>query len=212
MKYQIKYTHTAQYYFSHSLTGKEKEIWFLFHGYGQLAEFFLKKFKSLFSEERLFVVPEATNYGYLQGFNGRVGANWMTKHERELAIHNNHQYLNGLLDNISEEYDELPKVNVLGFSQGAATASRWLGQVNIPISKLILWGGGFAHDLSIDMSGDKLKETSVAIVLGDQDEFITSESIQKQEELISVLNIQVDKYSYPGGHELHLPTLVRLLK
>lgn len=212
MKYQIKYTHTAQYYFSHSLTGKEKEIWFLFHGYGQLAEFFLKKFKSLFSEERLFVVPEATNYGYLQGFNGRVGANWMTKHERELAIHNNHQYLNGLLDNISEEYDELPKVNVLGFSQGAATASRWLGQLSIPISKLVLWGGGFAADLNIDKMGDKLKETSVAIVLGDQDKFITSESIQKQEELISVLKIQVEKYSYPGGHELHLPTLVRLLK
>ncbi|GAB2624636.1 alpha/beta hydrolase [Belliella aquatica] len=211
MKFEISYEHTAQYHLSHSLTGKEKEIWILFHGYGQLAEFFLRKFNSLFSEERLFVVPEATNYGYLQGFNGRVGANWMTKHERELAIHNNHQYLNRLLDSVLEEYEDLPKINVLGFSQGAATASRWIGQLSIPISKLVLWGGGFAADLHIDKMGDKFKETSVAIVLGDQDEFITSESIQKQDELISVLDIQVEKYDYPGGHDLHLPTLMKLI-
>ena len=212
MKFEISYEHTAQYHLSHSLTGKEKEIWILFHGYGQLAEFFLKKFKSLFSEERLFVVPEATNYGYLQGFNGRVGANWMTKHERELAIQNNHRYLNSLLGCLLEEYEELPKINVLGFSQGAATASRWIGQVSIPISRLVLWGGGFAHDLNIDNLGDKFKQTSVSVVLGNQDEFITSESIQKQDELISVLDIQVERYDYPGGHDLHLPTLEKLIK
>lgn len=212
MKLQITYEHTAQYHLSHSLTGKEKEIWILFHGYGQLAEFFLRKFNSLFSEERIFVAPEATNYGYLQGFQGRVGANWMTKHERELAIENNHQYLNKLLDYILAEYDEIPKVNVLGFSQGAATASRWVGQVNARISKLVLWGGGFAHDLNIDKLGDKFKNTSVFIVLGEQDEFITKESIQKQDELISVLDIQVRKYEYPGGHDLHLPTLEKLIE
>ena len=93
MKFEISYEHTAQYHLSQSCTGKEKDIWILFHGYGQLAEFFLKKFDSLFSQERLFISPEATNYGYLKGFQGRVGANWMTKHERELAIENNHQYL-----------------------------------------------------------------------------------------------------------------------
>ncbi|AFL84149.1 putative esterase [Belliella baltica DSM 15883] len=212
MKFEIAYKHTAQYHLSQVPTGKEKEVWILFHGYGQLAEYFLRKFKTLFSENRLFVVPEATNYGYLQGFQGRVGANWMTKHERELAIDNNHQYLNKLLDHILEEYDEIPKINVLGFSQGAATASRWLGQVDFSIGKLILWGGGFAHDLNIGKIGDHLKKTSVTLVLGDEDEFITKESIQKQDELISVLDIQVDKYEYPGGHELHLPTLEKLIE
>lgn len=212
MKFEISYEHTAQYHLSQSCTGKEKDIWILFHGYGQLAEFFLKKFDSLFSQKRLFISPEATNYGYLKGFQGRVGANWMTNHERELAIENNHQYLNKLLDHILAEYDEMPKVNVLGFSQGAATASRWVGQLNVPISKLILWGGGFAHDLNIDRLGDKFVQTSIEIVLGDQDEFITSESIQKQDELISVLNIQVEKHIYPGGHDIHLPTLEKLIE
>lgn len=212
MKSQISYEHTAQYHLSQAITGQEKEIWIIFHGYGQLAEFFLRKFNSFFCDRVLFVAAEATNYGYLQGFQGRVGANWMTKHERELAIRNNHQYLNKLLSFILDGYDELPKINVLGFSQGAATASRWIGQVTIPITKLILWGGGFAHDLNIDSLGVKFDKTAVFIVLGDQDDLITNESIQKQDELISVLNIRVKRISYPGGHDLHLPTLERLIK
>ncbi|MCH7412775.1 alpha/beta hydrolase [Belliella sp. R4-6] len=207
MKSQVSYEHIAQYYLSHNPSGAEKEIWIVLHGYGQLAEFFLRKFNSCFSEERLFVAPEATNYNYLNGFSGRVGANWMTRHERELAISNNQRLLNSLIDTICNEYEVLPKINVLGFSQGAATASRWCNQLKYPISKLVLWGGGFANDLQIEGLGDALKLSEVIVVLGDQDEFITTDSIQKQEELILSLEVKVNNITYSGGHDLHTPTL-----
>lgn len=207
MKLQVEYDHIAQYYVSQKPLGTEQEIWIVFHGYGQLAEFFLRKFKAFFSDQRLFVAPEGTNYNYLQGFEGRVGANWMTKHEREMAIANNQRFLNSLFEIICKEYEVLPKINILGFSQGAATASRWCNQFKYPISKLVLWGGGFANDLQIKGLGDHLKHSEVSIVLGDQDEFINSDAIQKQEELILSLEVKVNKITYQGGHDLHQPTL-----
>ena len=100
MKKSISFQYQAQYSVSHEPTFEEKEIWLLLHGYGQLAEFFLRKFQGFDSSDRLFVVPEATNYGYLTGFSGRVGANWMTKHERETAIQNNHNYLDLLMEDL----------------------------------------------------------------------------------------------------------------
>ena len=93
LKKSINFQYQAHYSVTHEPTFEEKEIWLVLHGYGQLAEFFIGKFQGFDSSERLFVAPEATNYGYLTGLAGRVGANWMTKHEREIAIENNHRYL-----------------------------------------------------------------------------------------------------------------------
>jgi predicted esterase len=211
MKVSIKYQHTAQYHISHVIHRGEEEIVIALHGYGQLAEFFLKKLHPIFSDKRLILVPEATNYSYLEGFSGRVGANWMTKHEREAAIENNNQYLNTLLENILIKYSKTPRIKVLGFSQGAATASRWVSQIPVKLDTLILWGGGFAHDIKIESAGDALRETKTFVVLGRQDEFVTVESIKKQEELIEKMKLNVEKHYYDGGHDLNLSVLTGLL-
>lgn len=211
MKGSFKFTYNAHYRISHVVNREENEIIFAFHGYGQLAEFFLRKLNPLFSKERLIVVPEATNYAYLEGFSGRVGANWMTSHERETAIENNHVYLNELFRYFLIKYQTPPKVKVLGFSQGAATATRWVSQLEEKIETLILWGGGFAHDLILKDTKNALEQTKTYIVLGTKDEFITPGSIQKQEEIISNLKLNVEKRFYEGGHDLNLPLLKELL-
>jgi predicted esterase len=211
MKNFIKYEHIAHYRTSHVVNRQEKEIIFALHGYGQLSEFFIRKLSSLFSEDRLFVVPEATNYAYLEGFSGRVGANWMTRHERESAIINNFHFLNKILESLWIKYSEKPKLKVLGFSQGAATATRWVSQLSIPVESLILWGGGFAHDLEPAKTKDRLKDSICYLALGDQDNFITADSIQKQAELVRELGISAKKISYKGGHEIDIELLGRLL-
>ncbi len=177
MKKSINFQFQAQYSVSHEPTFKEKEIWLVLHGYGQLAEFFLRKFQGFDSADRLFIAPEGTNYGYLNGFAGRVGANWMTKHEREIAIQNNHNYLDLLMENLLSQYQDMPKINLLGFSQGAATATRWASRWNGQVYQLVLWAGGFAQDMVLEDAQEKFSKTKLTVVLGDQDEFITSESI-----------------------------------
>jgi predicted esterase len=190
---------------------QEKEIIFALHGYGQLSEFFLRKFSPLFREDRIFVVPEATNYAYLEGFSGRVGANWMTRHEREAAIVNNNHFLNAVLESLWIKYSDKPKLKVLGFSQGAATATRWVSQLSIPVDSLILWGGGFAHDLEPAKANEKLKGSHCYLAIGDQDAFITAESLQKQDQLVKELGIKAQKVQYKGGHEIDVELLERIL-
>ena len=207
MKASIAYRHRGHYSLSHLPNRNENEIIIALHGYGQLAEYFLKKFEPLFREDRLVIVPEATNYAYQQGFSGRVGAIWMTSHERETAIENNNRYLNEILESVLMKYSHKPSVKVIGFSQGAATASRWVSQLRVKVDKLVLWSGGFAHDLEVGRAGEKLKDTKVVVVLGDADPMLTPESIQKQNEFIASLPFEVERLEFKGGHDINLPLL-----
>jgi predicted esterase len=211
VKHSIRFEYEAHYFLSHEPTFKEKEIWLVMHGYGQLAEFFVRKFKSLFSPEILFIAPEGTNYNYLEGFQGRVGANWMTKHERETAIANNHRLLDKLIGAFLEHFPEKPKIKVLGFSQGAATATRWASHWEGKVETLVLWAGGFALDLNLDEAKGKFSATELILALGDNDEMITLENIQKQEELSSRLGKDVRRFTYPGGHELDPELLEKII-
>ncbi|MEB2774937.1 alpha/beta hydrolase [Algoriphagus sp. D3-2-R+10] len=211
MKKSITFQYQAQYAVSHEPTFQEKEIWLVLHGYGQLAEFFLRKFQGFDSPDRLFIAPEATNYNYLDGFAGRVGANWMTRHEREIAIQNNHKYLDLLMDNLLSQYKEIPKINVLGFSQGAATATRWGSRWTGEVSQLVLWAGGFAEDLILEDAREKFLKTKLTLVLGDKDEFVTPESIEKQQDLIKRLGKGVKKLTFQGVHEIDVKMLSKIL-
>ncbi|MFN3997956.1 alpha/beta hydrolase [Algoriphagus sp.] len=211
MKHSIRFEYESHYFLSQVPTFQEKEIWLVVHGYGQLAEFFVRKFKKFFSPERLFIAPEGTNYNYLEGFQGRVGANWMTKHERETAIENNHRLLNKLIDSFFEKYQEKPVIRVLGFSQGAATATRWASVWDGKIDTLVLWSGGFALDLNLEAADEAFAETELILVLGEKDDLINPESIQKQEALILSLGISVKRISFDGGHELDTEVLEKII-
>ncbi|MCL6257787.1 alpha/beta hydrolase [Aquiflexum sp. TKW24L] len=207
MQASVTYRHRGVYFMSHLPNRNESEILIALHGYGQLAEFFLKKMEPIFREDRLVIVPEATNYSYQKGFSGRVGANWMTSHQRETAIENNNYYLNEILESVMLKYASKPTINVLGFSQGAATATRWVSQLAVNVEKLVLWSGGFAHDLNLKSAGEKLKNKEVIVVLGDEDPMLTPESIQKQNELIASLPFEVKRMEFKGGHDINIPLL-----
>ncbi len=211
MKASIQFSYESHYFLSHEPTFQEKEIWLVVHGYGQLAEFFIRKFNTFYNPDRLFIAPEGTNYNYLEGFQGRVGANWMTKHERETAIANNHRLLDKLIGSFLEKYTEKPKINVLGFSQGAATATRWASVWDGKIDTLVLWAGGFALDLNLALACEAFSETELILVLGERDKLITPESIQKQEELILSLGKEVQRFNFDGGHEFDTGVLDKII-
>lgn len=207
----IKFSYSHRYHLSHEPTGREKRIWMVFHGYGQLGNFFLRKFDALGGPESLIVAPEGINHHYLEGFSGRVGANWMTKHERETDILNVMNYLNQVIVSVLEEIPQAGQLNVLGFSQGAAMMSRWLAQSPHSINKVVFWGGGMAHDLDPQLLRNKLLNSRVTLALGDQDPFITEERFKEQQELLekaALPDLRIVKYK--GGHDLE-PELLNQL-
>jgi len=199
LNFQAKHTYSL----SHAPTGEENSIWIVFHGYGQLAQFFLRKFNHLFQDDCLIVAPEGLNHYYLKGFSGRVGANWMTKHEREIDIANCNNYLNGIIEELLPQFGQIPKINVLGFSQGVATMSRWVCQFNLKPEKVVFWGGAPAHDLEPTIMVERLKDSQVILALGDDDPFLQSEIYIRQRNLIYDADfVNFKELCYSGGHDL----------
>ncbi|GMQ28821.1 alpha/beta hydrolase [Algoriphagus confluentis] len=211
-KKKLIFPHEAFYSISHQPTGKEQEIWLVFHGYGQLSEFFIRKFLPFSGEDRLILAPEGTNYGYLKDFQGRVGANWMTRYERETAIANNHRFLDLLMKEILQKYPQNPSIHLLGFSQGAATATRWAARWDHRVKQMIIWAGGFAHDLILEKAKDQFRTTEILMVFGEKDELITSESIASQRAFFGLLEKEVRELTFDGGHELNIPLLQKIIK
>jgi predicted esterase len=211
VKKSIHFSYEAQYSISHEPSGEEQELWLVFHGYGQLAEFFIRKFLPFDSPNRVILAPEGTNYGYLKEFQGRVGANWMTKHEREIAIANNHRYLNLLMERVLETFQKPPKIHVLGFSQGAATSTRWASQWNSQLDTLVLWAGGFAQDLSLDFCRKKFEHTNLILAFGEKDELIQEEQKKQQLELVETLGKRLTVLKFDGGHELDIQLLDKII-
>ncbi|NIP78275.1 MAG: phospholipase, partial [Gemmatimonadetes bacterium] len=80
-----------------------REVWFVLHGYGQLAERFVRRFDALPGVRdgmRAVVAPEALSRFYVEeevtgphGPESRVGATWMTRADREHEIRDYVEYL-----------------------------------------------------------------------------------------------------------------------
>ncbi|MDQ6717353.1 MAG: hypothetical protein M3Z17_03270, partial [Gemmatimonadota bacterium] len=83
-----------------------KEVWVVCHGYAQLAQRFIERFRSIASIERLIVAPEALSRFYADrggGFHGpssQVGASWMTSEDRESEITDCIAYLDAVHDEV----------------------------------------------------------------------------------------------------------------
>ncbi|MDB9775759.1 hypothetical protein OAB47_05950 [Vicingaceae bacterium] len=104
---------------------------------GNYLSFIIKSFVGL--SNTFVIAPSGLSKAYLKGFNGRVGANWMTSHEREEEILDYNNYLNQVIKYFCHEKEENIQINVLGFSQGAATACRFVNQNKIKSDSSLGW-------------------------------------------------------------------------
>lgn len=180
----------------------------LLHGYGQLAEIFIRNFSVLDEQENVLIVPEALNRFYLEGFSGKVGANWMTKLEREDEIGDQIEYLNNIVQLYKNEswFRSAEKV-VFGFSQGTATAVRWILNSDFNPNQLILWGGAFPNDVDFIKSSEISKNCKITICIGDEDEFISEKRLKENEKLLDENEIRHELILYKGKHKIYKEVL-----
>lgn len=205
---------TARYFTLGKLNEQTKQLWFVCHGYGQLAEYFIRKFEVLNDGNTFVVAPEALSRFYLEGFSGRVGASWMTKTEREIEIRDYTNYLSGLFKHLTEHKDLTGiHITVLGFSQGVATVCRWLTAHNILFDRLILWAGIFPPDLNKDFvfNIEQLQNSELFVIYGNQDPMLKPEHL---EELGNFKKIKPDLnvVRFEGKHELNEGILIQIQK
>lgn len=164
---------TARYYTIGKRTDQTTNLWFCLHGFGQLAQYFGKKFTGLDDGQTLVVVPEGLSRLYLNGEYNRVGASWLTREDKAHEINDFLVYLNSLHDLILAGQNPSDyHITLLGFSQGAATACRWLNAGHIRADRLILWAGYFPNGFQDVIEPAKLVGVETHYVYGRQDEFI----------------------------------------
>lgn len=166
-----------------------------------MGEYFIRHFAGLNSEDHLVVVPEGLSRYYTQGVYGRVGASWMTKEDRLDEIADYVKYLTQLKIDIESKVEITGKRILLGFSQGAATASRWVNEVDMNFNQLILWSGVFPPDLKLDGSVFR-KEMALEMVVGDEDEFVSEERLQENLHMMENLGLVPNISRFKGGHKI----------
>jgi len=200
--FHIEFVQKRRYY-QNDLEGK-KQILIALHGYGQLGQYFYRKFNSLEADFGL-VVPEGPHRFYLEGSSGRVGASWMTKEWREQDIQENNSYLKQLIEKVSLENPQA-KLYLLGFSQGGATAARLFQQYPALVSALILWASVFPPDIEKpDFPQDKKNH----FVLGDKDPYFDLESQTKVLNQYTELGFEI--HTFDGLHDINQITLRSIL-
>ena len=202
---------TARYFTLGDFTEHTKTVWFVCHGYGQLARYFIPKFDSLIDGQTFIIAPEAFHRFYLNGFDGKVGASWMTKEDRLNDIFDYVQFLDSLYDNILTDFPSNDiKINVLGFSQGAATVCRWVENENSKFDNLILWSGLFPPDIDLHKIKALAKSLKIYLVYGSDDEFLKSEDFNSSDTLLLNNEIPFQKIVFKGNHVIDYDALVQL--
>ena len=221
----IRVPRTARYRVAGDPSSAE-EVWFVLHGYRQLAERFIRRFSALpgVGGRRAVVAPEALSRFYIEDDGGEhgpdspVGATWMTRADREHEIRDYVEYLDRLAAAVlgpasdpgppgPEAPSAAPieagprRVVVLGFSQGAATASRWVTYGRIRPAELVLWGGGLAADLDMAQAAEALAGVRVRLVTGDEDRWAARRAAGSSRRLAGI-GLEAERLEYRGGHRV----------
>ncbi len=204
--HHLAVTRTARYLTLGRREGLLDDVWFLFHGYGQLASELLDYARALSRDRRLLVVPEGLSRFYHEDHQ-KVGASWMTREDRLSEIDDYVRYLDLLHDRVFEGLDPSKiRLRILGFSQGVATAARWAARGKADAEELVIWGSPLPHDLD-EPAMARLSRVKLTLVSGTRDPFLTDERLLEQSSLLKARGIAFAVKRFEGGHRLDDDTL-----
>lgn len=201
-EHHIEVRRTARY---HTLGDPSApEVWIVCHGYAQLARYFLRAFSAIDDGSRYIVAPEALNRYYhetapgVHGPDARIAATWMTREDRDTEISDYIAYLDVLAAHVAPGGGT--RVVALGFSQGAATVSRWVARGAARIDHVVLWGSPPAAELEAGPA--MLRGARLTIAIGRSDGQIPAGEIERQDRRLRGAGVAYDLVQYEGGHRL----------
>ena len=198
----------ARYY---TIGGGEQplpEAWIVLHGLGQLARIFITYFQSIDAPGRLVVAPEALNRYYLftepgmRSKDAKVGATWMTREDRENEIADQVDYLDAVW---RETAAGASRVTVLGFSQGVATAARWIATGKSRVDRFVAWSRQLPPD--VDPSVYAKLAGGITMVAGTTDEYATWIAEGNHDSRMVAAGVTPKVVTFDGGHRMDRLTL-----
>ena len=212
VSHHITVPRTARY-ITHGEIESAAEVWFVLHGYSMLAASFLRWFEPVARPGRLLVAPEALSRAYYEEKGTRrVGASWMTKEDRDAEIEDYVRYLDLVAQRVLAGIPAKPRIEVHGFSQGTATACRWVAFGNAQADRLMLWSGLVPPDLPLDRYGPALNRAGLELAIGSRDQYIHSEETDREQARLAAAGLTPRIHRFDGGHRVDQATLVSLIK
>ncbi len=202
-KLKISVPKTARYYVAGNLDKNTRKLWLVLHGYGMLANYFIRKFDNLVDTDSVVIAPEGSHRFYLEGTTGRVGASWMTKDDRSVDIEDNMNYLNSLMESVYAKLHPEAEVYVLGFSQGCPTAARYVMQApSLPKAFI-----GYASDIPKDTFEtkeqlSKWESMKVCLAIGNDDPYIPQNRIEPHLQELKTAIPHLLYLPYDGDHRI----------
>jgi predicted esterase len=208
-EHHLAVTRTARYYQLGELSAQTRRVWFVCHGYGQLAAYFSRHFAFLNEADpsTVIIAPEGLSRFYLSGNGGRVGASWMTRDDRLHEIEDHINFLNQVAGRVLAACSPDVRITVLGFSQGTATVSRWLTRAPFRPARLVLWAGGFPEDIPSTLAGPLLNNLPLTLVVGTHDEYISPAKLEEQQALLQHHGSAPTLITFDGQHTLNREVL-----
>lgn len=180
MQHHLDISYKASYTTLNELTSSTKHIWIVCHGYGQLAEHFIKRFDVFYPAEHFIVAPQGLSKFYIERFR-KVGASWMTKEDREADLQNQKSYFNQIFKHLFGDIKlEDYKIHLLGFSQGGSTICRLAVYQRVVFDTLILWAGAFPSELAKEDFHFVKSTAQLKVVIGSKDEYYDPSKFQKE--------------------------------
>jgi predicted esterase len=214
-EHHLPVSRTARYFTIGEPHGAVRELWFVCHGYGQLAGRFIRHFESIAAPERLIVAPEALSRFYVE-VSGKthadthVGASWMTREDRLSDIEDNVEYLDALHAHIWSALDGAsPTFTAFGFSQGVATVARWLERTQVHVDRALFWGSPMPADIDLSAS-PALRAARIASIAGTADEHATPEMLAQQDARLTTNGIAYERVTFNGSHRIDREILMRI--
>lgn len=200
-------------YFTFGNPTSAKYIWYVFHGYGQLAKYFIRNFEHLNPEDYYIVAPEGLHRFYLDGFSGRVGATWMTKESRLTDIDDYVAFIDATFESAILPFQSpKSKITAFGFSQGVATVARWVAYGKFRPDRLMLWAGTFPPDLEPAKAKKSFASLPTICCVGDEDPFATPEQLSATTNHLNALDIRFRLFYFSGGHQIPRAELDKINK
>ena len=209
VEHHLEVARTARYHTLRDPDSEVSEVWFVCHGYRQLAGRFIRRFTNIVDRSRMIVAPEGLSRFYVDpaerahGPDDLVGATWMTREDREAEIQDYVAYLDRLHDAVTRDLGgSVRRVAVLGFSQGVHTVSRWVTLGSVRPAALILWGAYPPPDLPPAQAAERLGSTELLLVAGTSDRYWTHQGRTGEQERLDSLGIPYKTRTFDGGHEI----------
>jgi predicted esterase len=131
----------------------------------------------------------------------------MTRVERETEITDYIRFLDLVAaDLVPRLSPSALRVEVHGFSQGAATAARWAVNGALAVDRLVLWGGGVPPDLDLAQLRKALG-APLHLMVGDEDPYVSPDAVAREVARLEEASVPHRLIRFPGGHRVDVSAL-----